>query len=298
MVGIDGGGTHTRAALARADSGIIVGRGSGGPGNFHSGTRETLLFSVEEAVNQAFGMAGLLPEPVARIVAGLAGAGTASARREAGIAIGSLPWAQTAHIEVISDLELAFSAAFGSRAGVLLVAGTGSSCLARDKSGDLHQVGGWGALLDDDGSAFDLSRRALRALVFAFDGRGPSTALREAIFNQWGISCHNEFLQALRERSTPGALAGLARSVLDTAAAGDIPAKQVVEEATDGLVTMVQTALRKCGDPPPPVSLHGGLFATDAYREALERRIHSTFPSVKFSRLRADLAEAATTYQG
>lgn len=297
VVGIDGGGTHTRAALARADSGAVVARGTGGPGNIHSGTRETLLSSVEAAVTQAFAGAGLTPEPVDRIVAGLAGAGTESARREARMAIGSLSWAKEAHIEILSDLELAFSAAFGNRAGVLVVAGTGSSCLARNQGGDLKQVGGWGALLDDDGSAFDLSRRALRALVRAFDGRGRPTALREAVFEQWGICSECEFLSALRERSTPGILAKLAPFILETAAAGDPVATEIVEEASESLAMIVQTALQWCGDPPPPVSMHGGLLGADTYRASLQKRIHTRFPTVEISRLRADLVEAATAYR-
>lgn len=295
LVGIDGGGTQTRAALARADTGEIVGRGCGGPGNAHSGSREMLKTAVETAVDRAFSKAGLELQPIVALAAGLAGAGTEVARREACTLFGSLSWAGDANILCLSDLELAYNAAFGEHAGVLIIAGTGSSCLVGTPEGTRHQIGGWGALLDDDGSAYDLSRRALRAVVRAIDGRGPPTALREEVFAQWSVNGEAEFLPALRERSVPGTLAKLAPHVLATAATGDSVAEEILIETADGLVKIALTALRLCGEPYPSLCLHGGLFGSSAYREAVIRRIHAVFPQVNISLLRADVLEAAVS---
>ena len=66
-------------------------------------------------------------------------------------------------VVVISDVEGAYLAALGDRAGVLLLAGTGSIALARDRRGRFTRAGGLGPLLGDDGSAFALGRAWLRA---------------------------------------------------------------------------------------------------------------------------------------
>ncbi|HXJ77462.1 MAG TPA: BadF/BadG/BcrA/BcrD ATPase family protein [Candidatus Methylomirabilis sp.] len=66
---------------------------------------------------------------------------------------------------VISDVEAAYLGALGERAGILLLAGTGSMALGRDALGRWARAGGWGPLLGDEGSAFWIGREWLRATM-------------------------------------------------------------------------------------------------------------------------------------
>src|SRR5881296_3790023 len=68
-------------------------------------------------------------------------------------------------VRVISDAEAAYLGALGERAGVLLLAGTGSMALGRDARGRWARAGGWGPLLGDEGSAFWIGREWLRATM-------------------------------------------------------------------------------------------------------------------------------------
>jgi hypothetical protein len=70
------------------------------------------------------------------------------------------PWA--GRVAAVSDVELAHAAAFGGGPGVLVVAGTGSIAVARDRRGRWRRAGGWGQLLGDEGSGFWIGRAALR----------------------------------------------------------------------------------------------------------------------------------------
>jgi N-acetylglucosamine kinase-like BadF-type ATPase len=70
------------------------------------------------------------------------------------------PWA--ARVAAVSDVELAHAAAFGGGPGILVVAGTGSIAVARDRKGRWRRAGGWGQLLGDEGSGFWIGRAALR----------------------------------------------------------------------------------------------------------------------------------------
>ena len=70
------------------------------------------------------------------------------------------PWAR--RVRALSDVELAHHAAFRGAAGVLVVSGTGSIALARDRRGRRRRAGGWGQLVGDDGSGFWIGREALR----------------------------------------------------------------------------------------------------------------------------------------
>jgi N-acetylglucosamine kinase-like BadF-type ATPase len=77
---------------------------------------------------------------------------------------------------VISDVEAAYLAALGAVPGVLLLAGTGSIALGRDRRGRFARAGGLGPLLGDDGSAFSIGRAWLRAAAPAARARRIVTA--------------------------------------------------------------------------------------------------------------------------
>src|ERR1700736_1868128 len=73
-------------------------------------------------------------------------------------------------VVVISDVEAAYLGALGGTAGVLLLAGTGSIALGRDRRGRFPRAGGLGPLLGDDGSAFAIGRAWLRGDARPFAG--------------------------------------------------------------------------------------------------------------------------------
>ncbi|MDE2238149.1 MAG: hypothetical protein KGK30_09685, partial [Elusimicrobia bacterium] len=106
-------------------------------------------------------------------------------------------------IVVISDLELSHRAAFRGGTGVLLIAGTGSSALGRDRKGRWRYAGGWGPLLGDEGSAFWIGKEALK------DSR---------LSRSWPAELP---LRLARHPNPVRATAALARRVLKLAERGD-----------------------------------------------------------------------------
>jgi N-acetylglucosamine kinase-like BadF-type ATPase len=64
-------------------------------------------------------------------------------------------------VAAIPDVELAHRAAFAGGPGVLVIGGTGSIAIARDRRGRARRAGGWGQLLGDEGSGFWIGRAAL-----------------------------------------------------------------------------------------------------------------------------------------
>jgi N-acetylglucosamine kinase-like BadF-type ATPase len=157
-----------------------------------------------------------------------------------------------ARVVVISDVEGAYLAALGDRAGVLLLAGTGSIALARDHRGRFTRAGGLGPLLGDDGSAFGLGRAWLRT-----DSVPPARARRIA--------------------TAPDAvarIAALAPSILRRARAGHPQARRVVREAQRALADLVVRAARPVGRRRPvPVSWAGGLLAAPHVRDGVWREL-------------------------
>ena len=63
-------------------------------------------------------------------------------------------------------------------------------------------VGGYGYLIDDGGSGYALGRDILTAVVRAADGRGPATALTQAVFAALGVQSVGEIITWLYAPAT------------------------------------------------------------------------------------------------
>ncbi|MEU9784108.1 BadF/BadG/BcrA/BcrD ATPase family protein [Streptomyces phaeochromogenes] len=193
VVGLDAGGTRTRAVLASAVDGRVFGQGVSGPGNALTVPVPLLTEHLAEAVARA------VPEPDrARVVAvagGFAGAAETApdepgrlnalaaltaALRRLGIAADS--------VGVSSDIEAAFASAPGAPAdGLALVAGTGAVAMRISDRRCAVTVGGDGWLLGDDGGGFWIGRSAVRAALRMADGRGGPTTLADAVGRALGV---------------------------------------------------------------------------------------------------------------
>lgn len=159
-IGIDAGGTKTTAQLFDSEGNIIktVKTGFGNP---LINYREALN-NIEEAIDNLIESS---PSPLKKIAIGSAGAESGGYVEE--ITHYFEKKFQTSVI-VMSDLALSHTATFNNKDGILLIAGTGSSCLYR-KNGQFYQKGGWGHILGDEGSAYWLGLQLLKQLMAYFD---------------------------------------------------------------------------------------------------------------------------------
>jgi N-acetylglucosamine kinase-like BadF-type ATPase len=179
FMGFDGGGTKTECILADHE-GHTIARAGAGPSNPLRTGYARAWFSLSEAGDLVLAKAKIHAGHVRAVCAGLGGAGRPGVvHRVAAFLEGSYP---NAEIHVTSDLETAMEAAFGSGEGMILLAGTGSAAFARDSQGHTARAGGRGPWISDEGSAFDMGRQAMRAVVLAEERRGPATALSERLF--------------------------------------------------------------------------------------------------------------------
>src|SRR5258705_156254 len=68
-----------------------------------------------------------------------------------------------AEVFVGNDLDSGLAAAFGTKAGILVVSGTGSVVIGRHAAGKTIRAGGWGHMLGDHGSGYWIALTGLRA---------------------------------------------------------------------------------------------------------------------------------------
>ena len=162
FLGIDGGGTGCRAAVADRE-GRVLGRGQGGSANIWTDP-EGALASILAAAGSAAEEAGVEP---ARLVAvlGLAGANMAGAGERLA---GRLPFAS---VRIETDAVVALKGAVGAGDGITATLGTGS-VFGVQRAGRTRIVGGWGFLLGDQGSGARIGRALLEAALLAHDAAG------------------------------------------------------------------------------------------------------------------------------
>lgn len=167
---LDGGQSGVRTLITRGEACV--------PGPEFSGIRSDLPLLDQLA---GFVTGALEGERVATVAAGVSGLGPAdTAARLAQLLDGRANEVLLAH-----DSTTSFLGALGIAEGAVVAAGTGAVTLAVGPD-RVSRVDGWGHLLGDLGSGFWIGREALAAVLAAFDGRGPATALTQRALAEFG----------------------------------------------------------------------------------------------------------------
>jgi len=252
VVGIDAGGSKTRA-FAVDREGAVVGRGAGGGANLLSSPDPA--GSIAAALAESLGSA--MPEAVVLSCSG----GDRPADREKGRAILTQLVGPAVRIDVTHDGIAALYAGNPAGCGVVLIAGTGSIAFGRNDEGDERRAGGWGYLIGDEGSAVWLGLEGLRAAAHHTDGRGAGTIITAHVLRELGVGSFMEVIPQLYGRPHPApAILAAVRAVGRAAAESDAIAVSIVQRGAHALAraASVVAAELRLGD--GPVYLAGGAF--------------------------------------
>jgi N-acetylglucosamine kinase-like BadF-type ATPase len=263
-LGVDCGGSKCRAEWWPPGAGPAV----AGPGV------QPAVQGIEAAAAPLAGLlrtaaAGAAPAACVVAMAGVADRATA-ARVTAALHSRGVLFPVTA----VADVLAATAGALGDGPGLLVWSGTGSFAIARGRDGRLHRAGGRGFLLSDQGSGYDLVRRAAAAAVLACDGLAPATTLGKALGNASGVL--PERLGAALQQLDSGAVAALLPVVLGCDEAGDLIAGQILDEGADALAAVAGAAVRAAHlDWSGLRTVLGGgvLTHADTVRERVQRRL-------------------------
>ncbi len=170
------------------------------------------------------------------------------------------------------------SSMLDQRDGGCMVCGTGCSLFLRAR-GELYHVGGWGYLLDTQGSGYWLGREAILASIKAFEGRGPQTALRELVCAQMGGAPEDNL--PLIYDGGRAYIASYAHTVFEARKAGDRTAREIFERGTDSMAELTWLADSHAGAA-FDVVMSGGIFA--AYPEYVQSVASKGSPRMRLLR--------------
>ncbi|HZV11809.1 MAG TPA: BadF/BadG/BcrA/BcrD ATPase family protein, partial [Candidatus Kapabacteria bacterium] len=188
LVGIDGGGTHTRIRIADAERRTVVER------TVHYTTKFFLL-GFEEAAKRitqliiTTAVKKRVPlKSIRGVCVGLAGNGRQSdqekfrAHLKRSFAAAGL---KPRDLRLESDATIALEGLLEGGSGVVLICGTGAIAIGKTDKGEVVRVGGWGRIIGDEGSGYWIGVQALNAVARSLDGRAPKTLLTKAVFDEF-----------------------------------------------------------------------------------------------------------------
>jgi len=289
VLGIDAGGTKTRAILTD-ESGRVVGGSRGGGANLRTHGELQVEKVLHAVVEQAEAEAGARADALALGIAGADRPEDHAVLREILRRIGFKD-----RVVVANDARIAFVAGSERRVGLALICGTGSIAWGRNASGRIARAGGWGWHLGDEGSGFWIGEHAIRSVLRAADGRGRATSLEKPLFEHFGIARPEEILRALYDSEYPRhRVATFSARVEEAARAGDAVAGELLQAAVNELVLAAESVASRLELPSAPydVVLAGGTFAAlPGLEESVAARL--AHPNARVRRLEEEPALGA-----
>jgi N-acetylglucosamine kinase-like BadF-type ATPase len=286
--GFDGGGTRTTCVLCDPD-GSVIGVGSGGRSNYHNTGLRNAVSSLRRSFEGALDASGRGADGV-RIDAcfGLAGLDSPRDMEVMRRAIASMGLGAGGRRDdlVENDWRTAIAGAFVDVPGVTLIAGTGCVAAAQSRGGGkVVRVGGWGHIVDDRGSAYDIGRDALYAAMRDYDGRGPKTMLLPLLMRKLGADEPQGIIaRVYAGHMTVSQIASLSALVSEAAKAGDGVASAMLGEKGRVLGDLVVSAASRLGMLRTSfgVSLNGGVFRSGRpLLGPLEERVRAAAPHAR-----------------
>ena len=286
VLGLDGGGTQTRAALATA-SGEILGQGQAGACNLAAVPPAEALAAALAAADLALTGAGQGRAGVIALCAGVAGVSFTQRREQfqAGLRA-AFPHAR---VTVEPDYAIALTGATGGKPGVIVIAGTGSAAYGENASGQRHKTGAYGYLIDDGGSGYGVGRAALAAVLHAADGTGEPTSLSVRILEALGLSDPAEQIPGVYGGSlTRVIIAGLSRTVAAAAEEDDDAVARAILMRAGGTLAHLAHGVTRClfadAASPFPVAPIGGLWnAGDSVSDVFTRSLRRFAPQAELT---------------
>jgi N-acetylglucosamine kinase-like BadF-type ATPase len=260
VIGIDAGGTATRAVLLN-ENGRCLGYGRAGAGNPTSAGVDLATSNQVAATLTAIGQSGIEPDLVMLTLAGGLGLRTGPMVSEALAAAGV-----HVDVQIAGDVMSAYFSATAVPTGYLVLSGTGAIS-ARIVDGVLDGLAdGIGWLLGDEGSGFWIGHRVVRAAAADIEGRGPATALTALVLAHVDDESapdedvrRPEIWKVMRRAygRRPVECAEFAPLAFRAAAEGDAVATDILEGALQGLLTSCGSLI---ADDDRPIVLAGGLL--------------------------------------
>jgi N-acetylglucosamine kinase-like BadF-type ATPase len=262
VLAIDGGNSKTEAMLVAADGTTLATARAGGFRPQSTGVPAAIRVAADAVATLRIALGLADGRPLARhLAAYVAGADLPVEEDALYAAFADRGWART--VEVGNDTFALLRAGISRPWGVAVVCGAGINCAGIGPDGRRARFPSLGRLTGDWGGGHFLGQEALWHAIRGEDGRGPATALTEAVAGWFGMDTAEQVAVAIHLGTLDEQLLHELSPVLTRVASeGDAVALSVVEQLVAEVVTMARVALTRLDllDTPTEVVLGGGVL--------------------------------------
>jgi N-acetylglucosamine kinase-like BadF-type ATPase len=258
--GVDGGATKTVAVVGRLD-GTLLGSARGPSSNYHNVGVRKAGKSIRTSLLLACKHARVSASNLETVVMGLAGMDCPRDFR-AGRKVADVADLGKRRI-VVHDSVIAIYAATLGMPGIVVNAGTGSFAAGIDADGRTIRAGGWGNIIDDEGSAYDIGRLGIRAALRAQDRAERKTAVAKLLVRKFKLHTLEDIVHEVHNRPmTVGEISSISKLVAQAALSGDSAARSIFIHEGRALANLVSTIARRLNmaKSKPDIYCTGGVF--------------------------------------
>jgi N-acetylglucosamine kinase-like BadF-type ATPase len=292
FLGFDGGGSKTECVLMNSE-GETLASAVNGPSNPLRAGFPRAWFALGAAADAVLARQKLKASQIRGVCAGLGGAGQSRVARRMQLHFSAaFPGAA---VRVTTDLEVALAAATNGGEGVVLLAGTGSAAYGCNGEGKIARAGGRGPWIGDEGSGFDIGRKALAAVVRAQDRLGPETALAGAVLEAACVTSWDALVDQI-VNSPDFVFPRLFPHVAELAEKGDAVSREILTTASRQLAELAESVIGQLGIAGKvfPLAKAGGMISRSTFLDqALDEALRSAAPSAQLQTLMISPATAA-----
>lgn len=283
VIGIDGGGTKTVAALADLQ-GMILKIGKAGSASVWNIGIKAAVKNITEAIKK------ILSEKEIKISSVVVGLTLIQENPELSSKIQKEIFKDRrihrilkGKIKIVSDQIVGFRAGTDKKDGIVLIAGTG--CVVHGwKKGKEAIASGWGWLADE-GSSFWIGQKVYQTILKYLDGRGPKNLLKKFVFQKFRIKEDVNLLNKLIYFEEPNKVLAPLSIICDKAAKkGDRIAQNIMREAGKELALSANTVIKKLNFQKIkfPVVLVGSMFNSKIILKTVKKEIKRFAPKAEF----------------
>jgi N-acetylglucosamine kinase-like BadF-type ATPase len=293
VMGIDGGGSKTAAAVLNKNR-QVIGQGLSGSSNHHNVGLAQAKTNLWEAMTTAVAQANRDIGEITAVTWALAGIDRPEERsmfRQ--VAAEMLPGVP---VVIANDSVAALVGGLGHHHGIVLIAGTGMIVYGENEQGESARAGGWGPFFDW-GSGYSLVHGAMRLLAQKVDaGDDSSAALTQALLQAAGLQSPADWLGWVYDPAVEiSHIAALVPAVLAAGETGDEVALTAVRQGVAGLVTAVMSVAQRLHPSKPTQLVLAGslLLKSDFYRQQVIQAVQANLPHIQPQLPQADAAMGA-----
>jgi N-acetylglucosamine kinase-like BadF-type ATPase len=278
VIGVDGGGTKTVAALADLERKILK-LAKTGPSNPRNVGIEECVLNVSEAIKKVKGK-----KKIASIFIGLAAIEEEYKQKKEKIKKEILKRLKNfkGRLEIDSDQIVAFRSGTDEKDGVVLISGTG--CVCHGWRGKKEaKTSGWGWLADE-GSGFWAGQKGFQAIFKEFDGRGQKTEIKKLVFKKWKLKNKEDLLRKIYSKDSIFLASSISKIIDEAAKMGDKIAILIMKEAGKELAQAAIPVIEKLNfkNEKFPLVLVGRMFESEILLNEVEKEIKKIAKKVKF----------------